>query len=139
MQKEVRLDMEFENLEQGGMSHADFRALFESKIQDMEESSMDMPTQATLYRKYLTKLNPEIRPRVLSKEWKIDGDDKPPRQPTTYRDVARAVGLLLEEMADATRAEANLLCTLVQVGDPISIGAMHHRFDQVSSLTIITS
>ena len=100
MQKMVRLDKEFEALEQGGMSHADFRALFESKLQDMQESSMDMPTTATLYRRYLIKLNPELRTKVLSKEWKIDGEENPPRMPCTYRDVARAVGLLLEEMAD---------------------------------------
>ena len=69
MQKMVRLDMEFESLEQGGMSHADFRALFESKLQDMDDSEMDKFTPATLYRKYLIKLNSELRTRVMSKEW----------------------------------------------------------------------
>ena len=85
---------------QGGLSHADFRALFETKLQDMEESEMDMPTEQTLYRKYLTKINPELRVRVLSKEWKIDGEDYPPSMPTTHKEIARAVGLLLEEKAD---------------------------------------
>ena len=61
---------------------------------------MDMPTEQTLYRKYLTKINPELRVRVLSKEWKIDGDVKPARMPTTHKEIARAVGLLLEEKAD---------------------------------------
>jgi hypothetical protein len=78
------------------MSHSDFRALFESKLQDMDESPMDMPTEQTLYRKYLTKIAPTLRNQVLSKEWKIDGEDKPARTPTTYKEVAKACGLILE-------------------------------------------
>ena len=66
MQKTIRLDREFAMLEQGGMSHADFRALFESKLQDMEESDMDMPTEKTLFREYLTKLTPENRTRIFA-------------------------------------------------------------------------
>ena len=100
MQKVVRLDKEFEALEQGGLSHADFRALWDAKLQDMEESGMDMPTETTLYRKYLTKLSPGLRMQVISKDWKIDGPDKPPRMVKTYQDIARAVGLALEEKAD---------------------------------------
>ena len=87
-------------LEQGGMSHADFRALFEAKLQDMEEAHLDMPTSAALYRKYLQKLNPDLRTRVLQKEWKVDGPDKSARNPKTHRDLAIAVGLCLEEKAD---------------------------------------
>ena len=105
MQKMTRLDKEFEALEQGGLSHADFRALWESKLQDMEEAEMDMPTENTLFRKYLTKLHPEIRTRVLQKEWKLDGDDNPARAPKTYQDVAKAVGLLLEDKADIHAAD----------------------------------
>ena len=108
MQKLTRLDKEFEELHQGGLSHADFRTLWDSKLQDMEVSGMDMPTDETLYRKYLTKLNGELRARVLSKEWKIDGPDSVPRPATTHKDVAVAVGLGLEERADiyATSAAA---------------------------------
>ena len=91
MQKMTRLDREFEALEQGGLSHADFRALFESKLQDMEDSAMDMPTEQTLYRKYLVKLNPELKVRVLQKEWKIDGEGRPPRMPNTHQEIARAI------------------------------------------------
>ena len=97
LQKMTRLDYAFEALAQGGLSHADFRALFESLLMDMEESDMDMPTPQTLYRRYLQKLNPELRIRILSKEWKIDGSSKPSRNPATYKDVAIAAGLLLEE------------------------------------------
>ena len=100
MQKQVRLDKKFEALEQGGMGHADFRALWESNLQDMEESGMDMPTSTTLYRKYLTKLNAELRVGLLSKEWKVDGPECPPRPLQTHHDVAVAAGLWLEEKAD---------------------------------------
>jgi hypothetical protein len=100
LQKMTRLDKEFESLEQGGMTHSDFRALFESKLQDMDDSPMDMPTVQTLYRKYLTKIAPTLRAQVLSKEWKIDGEDKPARAPSTYKEVAKACGLILEEKAD---------------------------------------
>ncbi len=92
MQKMVRLDREFEALEQGGLSHADFRALWESKLLDIKDSAMDMPTEATLMRKYLMKIHPDLRAKVLTKEWKIDGPDKPPRMPETHREVALAVG-----------------------------------------------
>ena len=113
MQKMTRLDIEFEALEQGGMSHADFRALFEGKLQDMEESQMDMPTAQTLYRRYMQKLSPELRHGVQSKEWKIDGEDHPPRRPVTHRDIARAVGLYQEEKADilatGTRSDTLML------------------------------
>ena len=41
-----------------------------------------------------------MRIRVLSKEWKIDGEGKPPRMPTTHREIAQAIALLLEERED---------------------------------------
>ena len=77
-----------------------FRALWDCKLQDMEESKMDMPSDTTLYRRYLSKINPEMRVRILQKEWKIDGPESPPRNPRTHQDVAIAAGLLLEEKAD---------------------------------------
>ena len=61
LQKQCRLDGEYNALEQGGLSHADFRALWDSKLQDMEEAKMDMPTEATLFRHYLRKLSRELR------------------------------------------------------------------------------
>ena len=61
---------------------------------------MDMPTQTTLYRMYLAKLNPELRLKVLSKDWRIDGADKAPRRCETHQEVSLACGLALEERAD---------------------------------------
>eukprot|EP00973_Karenia_brevis_P034489 4756632-Karenia_brevis.AAC.1 len=101
MQKAIRLDREFNTLAQGRMSHADFRALFDARLQDMEDCpDYDMPTGAELFRKYLTKLNPDLRAGVQAKDWRVDGEDKPPRAPKTYLELARAVGMLLEEKAD---------------------------------------
>ena len=97
MQKMTRLDREFEDLSQGSTSHADFRALFDAKLQDMEESDMDMPTATTLYRKYSGKISPIDRVAILQKEWKVDGPHLPARSPKMYTEVAIAVGLLLEE------------------------------------------
>ena len=100
MQKKVRLGHQFENLQQGGMSHADFRAAWTELIQSMKEAKMDVPSEETLHRKYLMKLNPELRVSVLSKDWKIDGEDKPQRRPVTTEDLRKAVGHYLKEKAD---------------------------------------
>ena len=101
MQKMTRLDKEFERLAQGGLSHSDFRALWLDKLEDMEECDyMDKMTEQQLHRKYLAKINPVLRAAVLSKDWKIDGEDKPARPPKTHQEIAKACGLILEEKAD---------------------------------------
>ena len=58
MQKMVRLDQEFAALQQGALSHADFKTLWEDKLLDTIDAEMDMPTEQTLFRNYLCKLNP---------------------------------------------------------------------------------
>ena len=101
LQRQTRIDREFESLVQGGLSHAEFRALFEDKLQDIRECpGMDMPSEKLLYRKYLAKIKPEYRLRVMQKDWKIDGEDNPPRTCKTYHDVAKAIALSQEETAD---------------------------------------
>ena len=105
--KQSRMDKEFEALQMGAMSHADFRALFEAKLQDMEEcEGLDMPTEQTLYRAYLNKIHGELRAVTLSKDWKLDGKDKPARRAVTWKDVAKAVSMHLEEKADITATGA---------------------------------
>ena len=99
MQKMIRLDQEYAALEQGSLSHADFRALFESKLQDMMESGMHMPSEETLFRNYLTKLTPDVRARVLSKDWRINEGEQA-RQPKTHKELAKVVGMCLEGRAD---------------------------------------
>ena len=46
------------------------------------------------------KLNHPTRRRVMEKDWKLDGEGKPPRQPETYKEVCRVVGMTQEENAD---------------------------------------
>ena len=53
LQKQPRLDQEFRDLAQGGLSLADFRALWDARLQDMEDSGMDMPSEQTLFRYFL--------------------------------------------------------------------------------------
>ena len=79
LQKQSRLDKEFRELEQGALTYADFRSLWDGKIQDMEDAQMDMPTPQTLFRYHLQKLNSELRIKVQSKDYRIDGADNPPR------------------------------------------------------------
>ena len=97
MQGTARLDREFDCMQQGGMSHADVRALFEKKLQDMREAEMDMPTQPTQFRKYLQKLASHLRAGVMSQDYKLDGPSKPARAPETYQELAVAVGFYLGE------------------------------------------
>ena len=100
MAREIRVEREYRALCQGGLSHADFRALFDAQLIDMEYAQVDIPNTKALHRDYLTKLNSEIRSRVMSKDWRIDGEDSPPRRHTTYQELGTAVGLMLEERAD---------------------------------------
>ena len=44
LQKQTRLDLEFQCLCMGTLRHSTFRAMWVEKLQDMEESMMDMPT-----------------------------------------------------------------------------------------------
>ena len=85
LQRQTRIDREFESLVQGGLSHAEFRALFEDKLQDIRECpGMDMPSEKLLYRKYLAKIKPEYRLRVMQKDWKIDGGERCPLSPQPH-------------------------------------------------------
>ena len=105
--KQSRMDKEFDALQMGAMSHADFRALFEAKLQDMEEcEGYDMPTEHALYRAYLGKIPGELRAVTISKDWKLDGKHQSARPAKSWRDVAKAVSMHLEERADITATGA---------------------------------
>ena len=49
LQKQTRIEAQFEALQQGALKHADFRILFEVKLQDMRESGIEIPREDTLY------------------------------------------------------------------------------------------
>ena len=53
MAKQIRLEKEYNALQQGSWHHAEFRARYEEKIQDMKDSGMDMPSSKTMCRQYL--------------------------------------------------------------------------------------
>ena len=56
-QKQDRLDKEFEKLEMGRSSHADFQTLFEEKVMLMEQAGLSIATsEEDLKRKHLSKL-----------------------------------------------------------------------------------
>ena len=100
-QRQDRLDKEFEALQMGKLSHAEFRSLFEEKVEDMEDAKLSMATcQDTLKRKYLSKLPHEFRRSVLSQLWPLDGEDKQPRRPNSWEEVADAVEMEMENRAD---------------------------------------
>ena len=109
LQREDRLDKEFEALKQGNSTHAEFRALFGEKLDEVEDAKMDLvESEATIRRKYLSKLNLDLRATVLSKTWPLGGEERPSRRPTTWVEVATAVELELESRADS-RAPAETL------------------------------
>jgi hypothetical protein len=137
IQKMTRLDREFDQLVQGGLSHADFRALWLDKLEDIEECEcMDKKTPQQLYIKYLNKISPVLRSSVLSKEWKIDGNDRPTRNPKTHQELARACGLVLEERADisasgSTHQDGIMVVESTAVGKPYQHQLGGNRTNQV--------
>ncbi len=89
-------------MNQGSMHHAEFRSYFEAKLDEMEDASLDVVhSSATLRRKYLSKLNKDLRGAVLGKMWPLDGMESASRKPNTWEEVAQAVELELEGRADA--------------------------------------
>ena len=105
IQQMTRLDDKFTTIQQGGLSHANFRALWLDILEDIEEcEKMDKKTPQQLYIAYLNKLTPTLRMSVMTKEWRLDGPNKLPRSPETHEEVAMACGMVLEERANITAA-----------------------------------
>ena len=74
----------------------------------MEDAEIEMNRQ-TLYRKYLAKLNDDLRSTVMSNAWPLDGPDKAYRKAKSWEEVAEAVELELESRADAKAPKDSLL------------------------------
>ena len=64
----TRLDKEFERLEQGSQSHADFRVAWETLLLNMDDCGMEVKPPQYLYRKYLAKMNDRLRDHVCENE-----------------------------------------------------------------------
>ena len=101
-QREDRLDKEFERLEMGrSTTHVEFRSLFEEKLEELEDAEMGLASdKETLKRKYLSKLQPDLRRAVLGQLWPLDGEEHQTRRPRTWEEVAEAVEMELEHRVD---------------------------------------
>ena len=100
-----RIDAEFNNVTQGRSTHAEFRAKWESILDDMSDAGMALaqPSAAEdLRRIYLRKLTPDLRKAVMDKPsgWPLDGEGHPSRVPRTWEEVAEAVELELMTRTD---------------------------------------
>ena len=71
-QREDRLEKEYHILQMGNRTHAEFRAQFEMKLDEMEDAGMHLDVGA-LRRNYLSKLTDDLRQAVLHKSWELDG------------------------------------------------------------------
>ena len=67
-----------------------------------------MPTENTLFRRYLSKITPEFRALVLSRGFSLDGEDLPARKPKTWEEIAECIELELESRADARAPTENV-------------------------------
>merc|ERR1712242_297076 len=108
MQKQERVEREFHDLLMGRLPHSTFRAEWEYMLDEMEEAGVDMPTQDTLFRRYLSKVTPEFRSLVLGRAFSLDGEERPPRKPKTWEEVAECIELELESRADARAPTDNV-------------------------------
>ena len=95
----VRLEREFDELQQGSLPFIEFRTLFQKKLLEMEHARIEKPSEAQLWRRFMYKLNPNLRERVMHKEFPIGPNEKMMR-PTTWKEVARACQIVLEEAMD---------------------------------------
>ena len=88
LQRQERVERDFHALTMGRLPHATFRAKWEHVLYEMRAASIDMPASRTLMREYLRKIPDEFRKLVVSKEYSLDGEDKPQRRIRTWEDVA---------------------------------------------------
>ena len=61
---------------------------------------MKLPSESDLKRKYLMKIDTNMRARVMEKMREIDGDGKPARKPRSWEEVAWCIDEELEGAAD---------------------------------------
>ena len=126
MQKQERVEKEFHDLTMGRLPHATFRTEWEYLIDEMEEAGVDMPTEGTLFRRYLGKITPEVRSLVLSGNFALDGPGSSLRKPKTWEEVAECIELELESRADA-RAPTEHVHSFGPPSGPARITCAHCR------------
>ena len=90
LQKQTRVENEFNAFEMGRLPHATFLAGWEKLLEALDDAGVAKPDPDTLFRRYLHKLSPELRAQVLSRPFSLDAG--PPRRPTTWEECAECVG-----------------------------------------------
>ena len=99
LQKQTRVENEFDALEMGRMPHSAFLVEWERLLIELDDAGISLPDTSTLYRRYLQKLAPELRSTILTRTWMLD--DGPPRKPGAWQECAECVAQELESRADA--------------------------------------
>ena len=61
LQKQTRVENEFNALEMGRLPHSAFLAEWERMLIALDDAGIALPDDSTLYRRYLQKLSPELR------------------------------------------------------------------------------
>jgi hypothetical protein len=97
--KQTRVEIEFNKLEMGRLSHPPFLTEWERLLIAKDDVQIKIPDENTLFRRYLQKLVPDLRQVLLSRGWVLDAG--PPRKPTTWKECAECVGQELESRADS--------------------------------------
>ena len=90
MERQECAEKSFEELIMGRLSQSAFHAKWEYCLEELENAGVDVPSEDTLYRRYLRKITPELRASVLKQVFPLEGD-KPSRKPLTWEEVADCV------------------------------------------------
>ena len=100
--RQTRVEAECNQLEMGRLPHSAFLSEWERMLIVMDDAGMKQPDEATLFRRYLQKLVPELRATLLSRTWVFPQDpSSPPRKPRTWAECAECAAQELESRADA--------------------------------------
>ena len=99
LQKQSRVESEFNALEMGRLPHSTFLVEWERLLIALVDADVVLPDAATLFRRYMQKLTTELRSALMSRTWVLDKG--PPRKPETWEECAECVAQELEGRADS--------------------------------------
>ena len=99
LQKQSRVESEFNALEMGRLPHSMFLVEWERLLIALVDADIVLPDPATLFRRYMQKLTTELRSALMSRTWVLDKG--PPRRPETWEECAECVAQELEGRADS--------------------------------------
>ena len=71
----------------------------------------------------------------MSREWKVDGPEMPPRSPATHEEIAIAIGLLQEQSADIRAASSSPYDNVMALGvGPMSLPKQQRKTQHQGSM-----